>query len=711
MKNMNRTALFLGLIFVILSLGMAEGFLGQQSVDELYESAVFEKESEGDLEAAIKLFQEIISRFPESRKVAAKAQLQIGMCYEMLGLKEAQKAYKDVVTNYPEQAEAVRMAREKLSRLQQALTLSKPGVQEFSQRQVWAGNDVDNSGKISPDGRYLSIVDWGTGNLAVRDMSTGKNRNITKNGSWKTDATEFAMSSVWSSDSKKLAYNWVNEGKKKVELYVIGLDDSEPRLLHQMDFKQKWIEPVDWSSDGKDVLVFLTEGRNCQLALISAEDSSIRLLKTFEAVDPVPMNAEFSPDGRFIVYDFPQMKTTREKNIGVITSDGKQSVPLVTHSADDRLMGWSPDGKWILFKSDRTGTWDAWIIPISEGSPAGEPMLVKRGIGMVSPLSFSADGSFYYSTASGMFDVFTAKIDPETGRIVEAPKKEPLPYEGFNTYPLWSPDGKQLMYISMRGHMNRERALCLYSPDTGSVREIDLKDEFVYFAYPHWSPDSRSILLGVEHIHGGNGIYTVDVQTNDVSLIIQAESGDSYGTFWSPAFTPDRKSLYYIHEKETGGVFRIMERDLQSGKEKVLLKTPPNDNNMLSLSPDGKQLALILREEKNMRMLKVMPVEGGEPKELHRFELKGRNIVGLDWSPDGRYIYFVKMVPEGYELWRISAEGGQAENLDLTTPGFISLNFHPDGQRITFASRVADKMFPEIWVMENFLPRNNEMKK
>lgn len=676
-----------------------------QSADVLLGNALHQEEVEGDYEAAIETYKKLLAKYPDNRSLAAQAQLRIGMCYEKLGLNEAQKAYKDVVSKYPEQIEIVQIAREKLSRLQLAFAPSKLDVQEFSQRLVWAGNDVDGSGKISPDGKYLSFVDWGTGNLAVREMATGKKRNISKNGSWKADGIQFAMSSVWTKDGKKLAYNWDNDGNSKVELYVIGVDGTNPRLILQMDFKNKWITPVDWTLEGREVLVFLTEGRSCQLALISEEDGLVRILKSFEAVDPVPANAEFSPDGRFIVFDFPQKKTARAKNISIISADGKMEVPLVSHSADDRLMGWSPDGNWILFNSDRTGTWDAWIIPVSDGNPLDEPTLVRRGIGMVTSLGFSEDGDFYYNIRGGMYDIFTVTIDPESGRILAAPKKEPLSYEGFNTYPNWSPDGEHLLYISLRGPENRDRALCIFTEDTGHVREIDLKEEFVHFAVPHWNPDNRSILVGAEHVNGREGLYTVDLQSGKVTPLILAKKGDSLGTIWSPAYTPDRNFLYYIHEKETEGVYRIIRRDIWTGEEKVLLKTPPNDNNMLSLSPDGKHLALILREKKNMRMLNVMPVEGGEPKELHRFILDARNIVRLDWSPDGRFIYFGKMLSEGWELWRVSAEGGQAENLGLKMPSFINLNFHPDGQRLTFASRVADDVNPEIWVMENFLPK------
>jgi len=635
---------------------------------------------------------------------AAKAQLHIGLCYEKLGLKEALKAYQNVIDKYPEQTEAVRTAQEKLSLLLKAKDVVEEKSEEFQARQVWTGREVDGSGKISFDGKYLSFVDWNTGNLAMREMATGKKTLLTKNGSWKMDAIEFAMDSVWSRDGKHLAYNWDNDGKRRVELYVVGLDDLEPNLLYQIDFKKNWILPVDWSPDGSDVLTFFTEEKSCKLGLISVKDGSIRIIKSFKAIDPVPMNAQFSPDGRYLVFDFPQQDITRKKNISIISADGKNEWPLIDHPADDNLLGWSPDGNWILFTSDRTGAWDAWIIKVMEGKPQKSPQLVKRGIGSINSLGFSQDGSFYYGVAGGMYDVFSAKIDRDTGRVVESPKKVPLPYEGHNTYPDWSPDGKYLMYTSIRGPRNRERVLCIYSLESESVREFHFKDEFVYFGYPRWDPDGRHIILGAEHVQSGEGLYKVDAQTGEITLLIQAKENESTGSFWSPVMALDGKSLFYDYENSAYEYYRIMVRDLETGKETELLRHPPHDNNQLALSPDGNQLALVLREEKDMRMLKVMPTGGGEPVELHRFELKGREIVNLDWSPDGRYIYFSKPTPEGWDLWRVPAEGGEAENLQLKMFRFIHLNIHPDGQRIVFASYVGDKMLPEIWVMENFLP-------
>ena len=52
-------------------------------------------------------------------------------------------------------------------------------------RQVWAPA-LDTMGAPSPDGRYLSYVNWTKGNLAMHDLETGENRDLTDEGTWET---------------------------------------------------------------------------------------------------------------------------------------------------------------------------------------------------------------------------------------------------------------------------------------------------------------------------------------------------------------------------------------------------------------------------------------------------------------------------------------------------------------------------------------------
>ena len=103
---------------ISLILGSYRSFA--QTAEELFPKAIQLEEVKGELEKAIEVYQTIVMSFPENSPVAAKAYLHMGICYEKLGMQEAQKAFEAVIAKYPTQVDAVRTAREKLDRLNQA---------------------------------------------------------------------------------------------------------------------------------------------------------------------------------------------------------------------------------------------------------------------------------------------------------------------------------------------------------------------------------------------------------------------------------------------------------------------------------------------------------------------------------------------------------------------------------------------------------------
>jgi Tol biopolymer transport system component len=693
-------------VFVVVTVLAAFQYaLEQESAEELYQAALFTKNVDGDLRGAIELFKKIIKEFPDNRKICAQAHLQLGMCYEKLGMEQARNSYKQVIDSYPEQTDAVKTARDKLSELRGAEKAAERGDQEFQIRLV--GQGLDSLGEISPDNRYLCCADWETSNLAVIDMASGEMLRLTsheRSESASPDVYEAPGGSVWAPDQKRIAYTWYGAHPLTCELRMIGIDDKKPRLLYQGDYYKDWVMPHDWSPDGKTILTGFLREEGWKLGLLSVEDSSVYHLISLQFGEPhaAPYYAKFSPDGRFIVYNHPQEKDPSKSDISLLSADGKQKMPLVHHPADDRLMGCSPDGNWILFTSDRTGTWDAWIMPVSNGQPKGDPKLIRREIGVINPMGISRTGSFYYSTPGFRNDIFYSVIDPTTGEVIEPARKYPLSYEGQNRYPDLSPDGKHLVYVSNRGH----RTLCIYSLESGEEREISLKGKFHGFGRSRWMPDGRSILIEGNEQERGRGWYKVDVKTGSTTLIIP------HGAWSLEAAAPDGKTVYYDKLTTSKEFFQIMKRDIETGEEQELYRIPPYDNTTLDLSPDGKRLALMMREDETTRALKVLPVEGGEPVVLHKFE-KDRQVKYIDvtWSPDGCYVYFSKQKPKGdgvWELWRIPSEGGEAQNLRLAMHGFTQLNIHPDGSRITFASRTMHENVGAVWVMENFLPKEKK---
>ncbi|HUU38328.1 MAG TPA: tetratricopeptide repeat protein, partial [Candidatus Desulfaltia sp.] len=72
-----KTKLFVSAALAVI-LAFALSGAVQQSAEQLYKTGLYEEEVGGNLQKAIEIYQDILKRFPESREIAAKAQLHIG---------------------------------------------------------------------------------------------------------------------------------------------------------------------------------------------------------------------------------------------------------------------------------------------------------------------------------------------------------------------------------------------------------------------------------------------------------------------------------------------------------------------------------------------------------------------------------------------------------------------------------------------------------
>ncbi|RLD88448.1 MAG: hypothetical protein DRJ29_17310, partial [Bacteroidetes bacterium] len=231
------------------------------------------------------------------------------------------------------------------------------------------------AGSPSPDGKNFIFTDWDTGNLAIYESTTGKKRLLTNEGSWESDHVQYVENSTWSPDGKQIVYDWQNESGS-IELHLVGIDGSNSQILYKIE-EWIWVQTFDWSADGKQILAcFQRKDATRQIGLVNAENGSVRVLKTLTGKNWMN-NMSFSPDGQYIVYDYPPEEYSQDRDIYVISADGGHEISLIKHPANDYVLGWVPDGKDILFASDRTGTFDAYVIQVAGGKPLGEPKLIK----------------------------------------------------------------------------------------------------------------------------------------------------------------------------------------------------------------------------------------------------------------------------------------------------------------------------------------------
>ena len=367
------------------------GGLAQQHPEVALRAAMELETVRGDLRAAIEEYQKIAQG--SDRALAAKALIRMAGCYQKLGDAESRNIYEQVVREYADQNDAVIVARTRLAALDQPRSPADPSTMVV--RRVWSGWDSSQwwVGGVSPGGRYLSYLDRASGGgLAIHDLETGKNRPLANKASWSRGSVR---SYKLSPDGQQVAYVWRNRDSFN-DVRIVGLDGSEPRVLYRNEETSRSVSDITgtgyivnravraWSPDGKYVLVmFRREDRTNQMGLVSVADGSVRVLKTLDWRSPIGVS--FSPDGRYIAYDLAK-EDSPNRDIFLLATDGSRETPLIEHPANDQYPVWAPDGKRILFVSDRTGSLGAWLIEVADGKPRGAPELVKPDIGpIISP--------------------------------------------------------------------------------------------------------------------------------------------------------------------------------------------------------------------------------------------------------------------------------------------------------------------------------------
>jgi Tol biopolymer transport system component len=108
------------------------------------------------------------------------------------------------------------------------------------------------------------------------------------------------------------------------------------------------IAPFDWSADGQWLAVEVSrKDRTHQIGIVKVQDGSLRVLKSIDWKEPTKIF--FSPDDRYLAYDLPVSETTTHRHVFVMTIDGTRETSAVAHASNNAIMGWSPDGRLLLF--------------------------------------------------------------------------------------------------------------------------------------------------------------------------------------------------------------------------------------------------------------------------------------------------------------------------------------------------------------------------
>jgi Tol biopolymer transport system component len=574
-------------------------------------------------------------------------------------------------------------------------------------RQIWQtqpNQALPSPSPVSPDGRHLAFVDWNTGDLWVRDLSSGTNRRLTSYGTlpqwW-----EYVDSAVLSQDGSEIAYSWSIDKHLSTELRVIPISGGTPRTIRRGE-PRDYVTPFGWTPDKKWVLISHNPPDNTtQLAMLSIRDGSLRPLKSFGWQD---VNASLSPDGKWVAYDAHASDKTLSHDIFVLAIDGSQERAVVQNPADDTLPVWTPDGKRILFLSDRTGQPSLWSVPVNEGK-AGNPELVKPDIGRIAWMEMSRDGTLYYNVGGVVARFSKSNIYmAELGLGQTVSKAPALAVDSFvnsNNGGVISPDGEYLGYRSMR--TGSKPTLVVKTIKTGEERIVPLKPPLQdSVGLRSWFPDGKSVLVGFRGPdEPGVEFYRVELETGKAELLHR--TGSPIRSF---QLSPNGKFIVYTENNpETAPAIttRLVRFDLDTRRETELKKDEWYMG--VGISPDSKQISYRVSVTPGpASFLAVMPAAGGAAREIYRASPWQNSSPDQVWTPDQRYIIFARQESGGAgtstALWKVPVAGGAAEKIGIAMNARLAFSMPADGKRIFLSA--TEEGPNEVWALENFLPKD-----
>ncbi|MBI4913439.1 MAG: PD40 domain-containing protein [Acidobacteria bacterium] len=340
-------------------------------------------------------------------------------------------------------------------------------------------------------------------------------------------------------------------------------------------------------------------------------------------------NGRFSPDGKWIAFN---ARYDGQQEVYLMPSAGGTPRRL-TWSGAATVLGWTPDGKKVLYRSFQ----DFDVRPVSriysvdlEGHEPEPLPLRKATEGAYSPdgarfaFSTRGDAEYYWKRYKGGQAPDLWIGDFQAGRFEKLST-----FEGKNGHPMWA--GGKVLFTSDRSPSGLTDLYAL-DPATKAVEPLTQVQQFDV----QWpATDGRTVVF----VHGG-WLQALDLATRQIRRVELKVVSDAWKVAprtvnpkdWIQSFALAKDALAL---EARGDVFLLPVDAAKPAPN--LTRTPGTRERMPRLSPDGKKVAY-WSDASGDYDLYVKPAEGG-PAERIPTGLK-TTVYHLEWSPDGSKILF-----------------------------------------------------------------------
>ncbi len=360
-----------------------------------------------------------------------------------------------------------------------SINLDKPG----SRPELWLSFPA-LAASFSPDGKMLFQDKKGVENAWRKHERSSGTSDIwlLDNGKF-TKLTNFNghdLNPVWAPDGK--GYYYVTEENGTLNVAYSSLDGSRRKVL--TTFERHPVRSLSIASDG--TLAFSWDGQLYTMrpgaeprkvdVTIAADQYDGDLVKKY--VNSGATSMAVSPDGKELAF-------VLRGDIYVTDVEYKTTRRITDTPAQERTVDFAPDGRTLVYDSDRDGQWQLFTAEIKN----------------------PAEKRFAYAT-----------------EIVEKPL-----YKGERTaqQPAFSPDGKKVAFLEDRTEL---RVIDVKSKKVNTALDGKYNYSYVDGDVPfEWSPDSQRLLIGYIGEGGWNNVDVAMVNADGSGFVDLTESGYADG--------------------------------------------------------------------------------------------------------------------------------------------------------------------------------------
>ncbi|MFL6334735.1 MAG: PDZ domain-containing protein [Pyrinomonadaceae bacterium] len=459
---------------------------------------------------------------------------------------------------------------------------------------------------------------------------------------------------------------------------------------------------------------------------VPAQGGTARRLTSHPGLELFP---KFSPDGRWIAFS-GQYNGTRQ--VFVIPAEGGEPRQLTFYNEvaalpprggyDNRVLGWTPDGKNVLFRANRVPMSDRlgrpYLVPVDGGEEQPLPITEAGGV------SYSPDGSrVAFTPLSNEFrgwkryhggqspDVWIYDLKSNTSeQVTTGREQDMLPvWLGDTIYFLSDRDWTMNVYAydtrskktrKVTNHTDYDAAWPSGSGDElvyeqgGYVYRLDAKsgkservpirvygdfpDTVPYFVNVKEFVETFSISpSGARALFGARGdIYTAPAKEGEVRNLTDSQGVRELAPAWSPdgrwvSYLSDRSGEYEIYVRPSDG----------AGQERRVSTDGDVWRYPAVWSPDSRMLAY---GDKKQR-LRIVDVATGRTTDVDHST--NNDITSYNWAPDSKWIAYAKLGANQFsEIWVYSLASSKTQRLSGGMTSDTEPVFDPKGRYLYFLS-------------------------